>query len=155
MAPETFTLINTNKDSSCSWPKPFYAHTCYTNSHPPTSSLQYFNVFVLYFLMHTCPQGRSNEAVEAMHLCTRYQGANRMSPLFVEHTWFTGGEEQTFLHPGPSWPGEIRGIPGALCLVLLNRLLYVLHTMLHYWHFGQREGSAAKRAPSCCSFHLS
>ena len=49
----------------------------------------------------------------------------------------------------------IREIPGALCLVLLNRLLYVLHTMLHHWHFGQREGSAAKGAPSCCSFHLS
>lgn len=50
---------------------------------------------------------------------------------------------------------EIRGIPGALCLVLLNRLLYVLYTMLHHWHFGQREGFAAKGASSCCSFHLS
>lgn len=49
----------------------------------------------------------------------------------------------------------IRGIPGALRLVLLNRLLYVLYTILHHWHLGQCEGPAAKGAPSCCSFHLS
>lgn len=58
----------------------------------------------------------------------------------------------------PVFSQPVRGIieiPGALRLVLLNRLLYVLYAMLHRWHFGQREGPAAKAAPSCCSFHLS
>lgn len=70
------------------------------------------------------------------------------------HSFSRASPEQTV----PVFSQLVRGImaiPGALCLVLLNRLLYVLYAMLHRWHFGQREGPAAKAAPSCCSFHLS
>lgn len=70
------------------------------------------------------------------------------------HSFSRASPEQTV----PVFSQLVRGIiaiPGALRLVLLNRLLYVLYAMLHRWHFGQREGPAAKAAPSCCSFHLS
>lgn len=49
----------------------------------------------------------------------------------------------------------IRGVPCARCIVLLNRLWTVQHTMLHHWQFGQHEAPAAMGSPSCCSFHLS
>lgn len=97
------------------------------------------------------PVGQSNTA--RSHCCV--SSASLMSrSVRSRHSFSRASPEQTV----PVFSQLVRGIiaiPGALRLVLLNRLLYVLYAMLHRWHFGQREGPAAKAAPSCCSFHLS
>lgn len=102
-------------------------------------------------LLRGPPVGQSNTA--RSHCCV--SSASLMSrSVRSRHSFSRASPEQTV----PVFSQLVRGIiaiPGALRLVLLNRLLYVLYAMLHRWHFGQREGPAAKAAPSCCSFHLS
>lgn len=97
------------------------------------------------------PVGQSNTARSHCSLGSAFMMSRSVRS---RHSFSRASPEQTV----PVFSQLVRGIieiPGALRLVLLNRLLYVLYAMLHRWHFGQREGPAAKAAPSCCSFHLS
>lgn len=133
----------------------FFTLKCYINYQSRMSSIACLSeAWSAQYVSGTCRKWRSGDHKSKQH------PSSIRSPYMMYRT-VRNKHSFTQAYPEPAVPvfGQpvrgIRGIPGALRLVLLNRLLYVLYTMLHYWHFGQREGPAAKGAPSCCSFHLS
>lgn len=146
----------------------FFTLKCYINYQSHMSSNACLSeAWFAQYISGTC-RDVALRGVQAVHLCSWWSGDHKStqhpssirSPYMMYRT-VRNKHSFTQAYPEPTVPvfGQpvrgIRGIPGALCLVLLNRLLYVLYTMFHYWHFGQHEGPAAKGAPSCCSFHLS